>query len=121
MLTDLAKTRLRREGLRDPWLVFLSPTGQPIEERNLSRAWVALRRELRRLGVRPLRLHDARHTFASYALEARVSVRRLASWLGHPNPETTLLIYAHVVPEEAPTTGCLATAPAPPRTSPKRA
>ncbi len=121
VLTELAKTRLRREGVRDPWLVFLSPTGQPIEERNLSRAWAALRSEFGRLGVRPLRLHDARHTFASHALEARVSVRRLASWLGHANPETTLRIYAHVVPEEVPTTGFLATSPAPPQTSPKRA
>ncbi len=50
--------------------------------------------------MRPLRLHDARHTFASHALAAGKSVRWVAAQLGHANPELTLRVYAHVLREE---------------------
>jgi integrase len=83
-LEQLARTRPAREGLHtDPELVFRSPTGRPIEERNLARVWASLRRLAAKHGVRPLRLHDARHTFASHAIESGISPTRVASWLGH--------------------------------------
>ncbi|MCZ7618902.1 MAG: tyrosine-type recombinase/integrase [Myxococcota bacterium] len=45
-----------------------------------------------------LRLHAARHTFASLALAAGRSIRWVAEQLGHANPELTLRVYAHVIP-----------------------
>ena len=51
-------------------------------------------------GVRALRLHDARHTYASLALASGKSVRWVATQLGHANPELTLRIYAHALREE---------------------
>ena len=50
--------------------------------------------------MRPLRLHDARHTFASLAVASGKSVRWVASQLGHANPELTLRVYAHAMREE---------------------
>ena len=50
--------------------------------------------------MRPLRLHDARHTYASLALASGKSVRWVASQLGHANPELTLRVYAHAMREE---------------------
>ena len=50
--------------------------------------------------VGPLRLHDARHTFASLALASGKRVRWVASQLGHANPELTLRVYAHALREE---------------------
>ena len=47
-----------------------------------------------------VRLHDARHTFASLALASGKSVRWVASQLGHANPELTLRVYAHAMKEE---------------------
>jgi len=48
-----------------------------------------------------MRLHDARHTFASMALAAGRSLRWVADQLGHANPELTLRAYAHALPAEA--------------------
>ncbi len=52
-------------------------------------------------GVRPLRLHDCHHTYASLALEAGRSIRFVAEQLGHANPELTLRQYAHALPLES--------------------
>ncbi len=104
MLTDLLSER-RRACLKGRWtdvpeLVFCSETGGPLDERNVTRAWHRVRRKAQKQGVRPLRLHDARHTYASLALASGKSVRWVASQLGHANPELTLRVYAHAMREE---------------------
>lgn len=80
--------------------MFCSTTGGPLEERNVTRSWYRVRRKAQAKGVRPLRLHDARHTYASLALAAGKSVRWVAAQLGHANPELTLRVYAHAMREE---------------------
>lgn len=89
---------LRRRRGRPDELVFRSPRRLALQERNVSRAWYGVRDQaVAGGGCRALRLHDFRHTFASHALEAGWSIRRVASWLGHSSPETTWRVYAHVV------------------------
>ncbi len=83
-----------------PAWVFCSETGGPLDERNVSRSWERVRRKAQKAGVRPLRLHCARHSFASLALAAGKSIRWVAEQLGHANPELTLRVYAHVLPSE---------------------
>ena len=95
----------RREGLRRGWpevpaAVFCSETGGRLDERNVTRSWDRVRRKAQEQGVRPLRLHDARHTYASLALAAGKSIRWVATQLGHANPELTLRVYAHAMRSE---------------------
>jgi len=73
--------------------------GGAIEERNFERSWQRVRRRAQKAGVRPLKLHCARHTYASRALASGKSVRWVAEQLGHANPELTLRTYAHVLPD----------------------
>ena len=51
-------------------------------------------------GVRPLKLHCTRHTWASMALASGKSVRWVAEQLGHSSPMLTLKTYAHAIREE---------------------
>jgi Phage integrase family len=104
ILRELLAAR-RRECLERGWaavpeFVFCSAVGGPLEERNVTRSWYRLRRKAQAKSVRPLRLHDARHTYASLALAAGKSVRWVAAQLGHASPELTLRVYAHALREE---------------------
>ncbi|HEX2863356.1 MAG TPA: tyrosine-type recombinase/integrase [Deinococcales bacterium] len=75
-------------------LVFPSTTGTPWLPQNLMRrVWHPLRDAA---GVRPIRFHDLRHTYASLAIRAGMDVRLLADRLGHTDPGFTLRTYAHV-------------------------
>jgi integrase len=103
-LLDLLAQR-RRECLARRWpemppWVFCSERGGPLEERNLVRSWDRIRRRAQKLGVRPLRLHDCRHSFATWALASGKSIRWVADQLGHHSPTVTLRTYAHAMPDE---------------------
>ncbi|MFP6655959.1 MAG: tyrosine-type recombinase/integrase, partial [Myxococcota bacterium] len=66
----------------------------------MNRGWRRVRRRAQALGVRPLRLHDARHTWASFALQSIKNIRWVSEQLGHADPAFTLRVYAHVLRDE---------------------
>ena len=49
-------------------------------------------------GLRPVRLHGRRHTFATPALQARVHPKVVSEILGHANISITLDVYSHAIP-----------------------
>ena len=65
--------------------VFCDPIGQRIDGSALRRRFLAARD---RAGLRPLRLHDLRHTFASLAIDMASPVE-VQAWAGHQDPRTT--------------------------------
>jgi len=104
VLFDLLAER-RREAMHRGWptipeWVFCTEAGTPLDERNVVRSWERLRRRAQKLGVRPLRLHAARHTFATLALQAGQSVRWVADQLGRADPALTVRVYAHSLPTD---------------------
>src|SRR5207247_728169 len=48
-------------------------------------------------GLRPLRLHDLRHSFGSLAARAATTTRELQEWMGHADAKTTAR-YTHYRP-----------------------
>jgi integrase len=51
----------------------------------------------RRAGLRPIRLHDLRHSYATAALAAGVPVKVVSQRIGHADISVTLKVYAHVM------------------------
>ena len=62
----------------------------------------ALRRRYRNAqaaaGLRPLRFHDLRHTFATTMI-ARTSILRVQEWMGHSDMHSTMR-YLHYAPRD---------------------
>ena len=54
---------------------------------------------LKEAGVRDVKFHTTRHTFATRALEIGIDIKTLSEILGHASPTVTLNIYAHSLPE----------------------
>jgi integrase len=76
----------------DSGYVAVNETGEPYTPDTLTRMW---RKLTKAAGVRPIRLHDARHSCGT-ALHLRgVPLAVIAKWLGHADAETTARIYAH--------------------------
>ncbi len=49
-----------------------------------------------RAGVKKIRLHDLRHSHASYLIHHGVPITAISQRLGHKNPKITLEVYSHV-------------------------
>lgn len=77
--------------------VFPAASGGPLEPRNVSRAWYKVRVAA---GLPTLRLHDLRHSYATFALLLGVPARTVADALGHAETRTTLDTYGHVLPQQ---------------------
>jgi integrase len=73
--------------------VFAIDDGSPAHRERVARAF---KRALKRAEVRPIRVHDLRHTFATLQLEHGVNVRKISEVLGHSNIGITLATYSHV-------------------------
>jgi integrase len=76
----------------DSGYVAVNEVGEPYTPDTLTRMW---RKLTTTAGVRPIRLHDARHSCGT-ALHLRgVPLAVIAKWLGHADASITARIYAH--------------------------
>ena len=55
---------------------------------------------LKKAGLRSIRFHDLRHTFASQLLSNGTNILYVSQQLGHSNPGITMKIYAKWIPNE---------------------
>ena len=89
-----AEWRLKAGPLwRDTDLVFTNDDGSPVHRERVARAFD---QALKKAGIRHIRVHDLRHTFATLQLEMGVNVKKISEMLGHSNIGITLGTYSHV-------------------------
>jgi len=82
---------------QDHDLVFAAATGSPIHPDNLDRDFVRL---VKRAGVKRIRIHDVRHSFATLAGQLGIPIKVISESLGHADVSTTLRTYTHVQPTQ---------------------
>jgi len=102
VLADLRRRR-QKQALKSgtqlcPW-VFTCRKGQPVGMNNVKARH--FKRVLRKAGLRDLRFHDLRHSYASLLLAQGEPITYVANQLGHKNPGITLKIYSHWIPKES--------------------
>jgi integrase len=82
---------------RDDDLVFAHPQlGRPLDGNKVTKRFKGACREA---GVRQIRFHDLRHTFATRLAASGQPLRAIQEFLGHSELKTTQ-IYAHYAPSE---------------------
>lgn len=79
--------------LGNPYVFPGAVAGKPYAD--LSRIWDVVRHEA---GVQDVRLHDLRHSFATFAASAGQDLPLIGALLGHRDVATTAR-YAHLIPE----------------------
>lgn len=79
-------------------LIFPNLAGRPMSNANLLQR--GFYPALRRAGLRKIRFHDLRHTFASLLIANGEDIVRVSRLLGHSSPTVTLNVYSHMLPQE---------------------
>lgn len=85
---QIIQTLPRRE--ETPWLFPASKGDKPL--RSLFHLWDTIRK---RVGLHDVRIHDLRHSFASFLVNAGCSLYEVQKILGHYDPKVTMR-YAHL-------------------------
>ncbi len=80
-----------------PEWIFLSQDGTPLD----SRHWRSrvFNKALGKTGLRKIRIHDLRHSYASLLIQAGESLAYIRDQLGHHSIKVTVDVYGHLAPE----------------------
>jgi integrase len=73
-------------------LIFVDELGRPRTRKTNGRL---LKQAAIRAGIRPLSMHNLRHTFASQLLSSGREITEVYKLMGHHDPAVTLRVYAH--------------------------
>lgn len=78
----------------DSLYVFTKPLGDRLDPNYVT---LCFKKAVKAAGLRPIRLHSLRHTYATLALAAGMNPRDLSARLGHSTVAFTLDVYSHAV------------------------
>jgi len=82
-----------------PEWIFATSVGTPADMYNIKQRY--FKTVLKKAGLRSIRFHDLRHTYASLLLSKGEPVLYVSNQLGHSNPQFTMKIYAHWIPNKS--------------------
>ena len=92
-------TERKREGLKTgkggPIEIICQRNGKYMSQNSIRNIF---KRILKKAGIRNMRLHDIRHTFASLLLSNGESPVCVKEQLGHSSIQITVDIYGHLIP-----------------------
>lgn len=91
-LSQMVNLSENKEGL-----IFPNEIGQPMEHRNLVRR--IFEPALKRAGIRRVRFHDLRHSYAAALISAGENIKWIQRQLGHSSIMVTMDIYGHLLPD----------------------
>jgi integrase len=105
-LSELLVTELKRWKLKCPKeqrdddvepldLMFPNTAGKPENHSNVVRR--GFKPALRRAGLREIRFHDLRHTFASLLIDNQEHPKYIQSQMGHSSIKVTMDVYGHLM------------------------
>lgn len=92
---DTKKEALLKGWLTFPECVFVSEAGTPYDPNNLRKIF---NKCLDKAGLRRIRIHDMRHTFASMLLALGEPLLYVKDQLGHQSIQITVDTYGHLIP-----------------------
>jgi len=92
----------KAEALKKGWgsvpdWVFVSTTGTPLDPSHFRNR--VFNRVIEKTGLRKIRVHDLRHSYASLLIQAGESLAYVRDQLGHHSIKVTVDIYGHLAPE----------------------
>lgn len=95
VLTTLREHQARCDGRSE--FLFSTRTGAPLDRSNLVKR--GFEPALRLAGLRRIRFHDLRHTYASLMINEGANLKFVSRQLGHSSIQITLDRYSHLIPE----------------------
>jgi integrase len=99
------KEEIMKEMMED--YLFKTPIGTRLDPSNLRRAFHSV---LKAAGLRRIRYHDMRHTYATNLLNQGVDIAEVSRLLGHASIKITLDTYIHFLPQKEGRVSILSTA-----------
>lgn len=94
LLTQRKREALK-EGRDEPLPIVFHRKGSYTEQNYIRRIY---KRMLNKAGLREMRIHDIRHTFASLLLTNGESIAYVKEQMGHSSIQMTVDIYGHLIP-----------------------
>ena len=80
--------------------IFKLDVKKRLFELTKSHLYKEMQRAAKAANVKRIRIHDLRHSHASYLIEHGLPILKVSKRLGHEKIETTLHTYAHLYPQE---------------------
>ena len=96
LISSLKRHQLKSKP-NDFELVFCNNCGNPINRQNLVAR--EFKPALERAGLKSIRFHDLRHTYASLLIHQGENIKYIQSQIGHASAQITWDTYGHLMPE----------------------